>query len=687
MNSIRSIFNCIKIEFKNIFRIKAIKFIIPIICIYCCYTYVMSIFFEYGVWDVLRASSFVPMILMLLFMVLGFYLAKEEKRYNLDEVFFSIYRGKIIKLIGKLLTILSLILLVIFFCMISIFICSAIKGAPSIFYKQSIMYFIIYYLLPLFIGSIIGMIIGHVVKSKISYLLMLIIWFISVPLNEYIFKSIVDIVSLDLRAVQYFLNLGQYDINSGINILTGMPTQGFNLVQRVLIFIVGLSILLIINLINSKKSSIAIVLITIGIVVPTFNIYKRNLPTVKSLIYFGDGEKKDVIYYSLNKQFPENTVKFDIKKCNIILHENKTEEFETKMHIMPRENLKSLQFSLYNGFNIKKVLDNTNKALTFKRDGDFIMVLLDKPLKKGESKEFTFIYDNKSSPLFSVNKDMIILPNYFNYYPSNIIAPAMTEFNNSGLFTNDLSYKADFTVNIEGKKKVYSNLESVGPNQFKGTNCKGVTLYRGMITEDKYKNITYCYPSIQENSRENAKNFIDKYNNSVNKLNKKFDLDIEGLSSIKKILFMPIYDEGSSLGDDIFRDKDTLIVKVYKDTKIMTLPQENIEVNILGNYLRQAIKNEDQQYIKDLIIMALRDQESMKRNNNIGFLQGKIEGDSQSSNRDEVKYNLEKTLVTIIRKKDNDKFNQVLKVLIKASKEKNIDIKKVSREVNTLLKK
>ncbi|GAA0784283.1 hypothetical protein [Hathewaya limosa] len=687
MNSIRSIFNCIKIEFKNIFRIKAIKFIIPIICIYCWYVYVTSIFFEYEIWDVLRASSFVPMVLMLLFMVLGFYLAKEEQQYNLDEVFFSIYRGKIIKLIGKLLTLLSLILSVIFFCMISIFICSAIKGAPSIFYKQSIMYFIIYYLLSLFIEAIIGMIIGYIVKSKISYLLMLIIWFTSIPLNGYIFKSIVDIVSLDLRAVQYFLNLGQYDINSGINIMTGMPIQGFNLVQRVLIFMVGLSILLIINLINSKKSSIAIVLITIGIVVPTFNIYKRNLPTVKSLIYFGDGEKKDVIYYSLNKQFSENTVKFDIKKCNIILREDKTEEFETKMYIMPRENLKSLQFSLYNGFNIKKVLDDTNKALTFKRDGDFITVLLDKSLKKGESKEITFIYDNESSPLFSVNKDMIILPNYFNYYPSNIIAPSMTDFNNSGLFTNDLSYKADFTVNIEGNKKVYSNLESVGSNQFKGTNCKGVTLYRGMITEDKYKNITYCYPSIQENSRENAKKFIDKYDNSVDKLNKKFDLDIEGLSNIKKILFMPIYDEGSSLGDDIFRDNDILIVKVDNDTTTIPFNEEDIENNILGNYLRQAIKNEDQQYIKDLIIMSLRDQENIKINNDVGFLQGKIEGESQSSNRDGVKYNLEKALVTTIRKKDDDKFNEVLKVLIKASKEKNIDIKKVSMEVNTLLKK
>lgn len=208
-----------------------------------------------------------------------------------------------------------------------------------------------------------------------------------------------------------------------------------------------------------------------------------------------------------------------------------------------------------------------------------------------------------------------------------------------------------------------------------------------MIAEDKYKNITYCYPSIQENSRENAKKFIDKYDNSVDKLNKKFDLDIEGLSNIKKILFMPIYDEGSSLGDDIFRDNDILIVKVDNDTTTIPFNEEDIENNILGNYLRQAIKNEDQQYIKDLIIMSLRDQENIKINNDVGFLQGKIEGESQSSNRDDVKYNLEKALVTTIRKKDDDKFNEVLKVLIKASKEKNIDIKKVSMEVNTLLKK
>jgi len=85
--------------------------------------------------------------------------------------------------------------------------------------------------------------------------------------------------------------------------------------------------------------------------------------------------------------------------------------------------------------------------------------------------------------------------------------------------------------------------------------------------------------------------------------------------------------------------------------------------------------------------MSLRDQENIKINNDVGFLQGKIEGESQSSNRDDVKYNLEKALVTTIRKKDDDKFNEVLKVLIKASKEKNIDIKKVSMEVNTLLKK
>ena len=678
MNSLRCIWNCTKGELKNVFRMKSIKAILAIIIVYCLYIYTSCTFLENDPWDILRCSSFVPIALMFLFMILGFYLAREEKESNLEEVIASIYKGNFHKFIGKIFALLIIIFSLVFLSMMGVFICYMFKGVSIELYKQSIMYYLIYHIIPFFIEALIGMIIGSFIKNKISYLIMFLIWILTIPLNSFIFKTVMTITSLDLRVAMYFFNLGQYDIHTPIKTMIGLPIESFNLIQRLLILMVVLAIFIIINVRKNKNKLVCIVICFAVAIIPLSISYGGNIRTVKSLIYYGDGVKKDSIYYSNNKVV-EDKNNFQIKSCDITLDEKRTEKFITTLKVIPDENVKKLKFSLYNGFNIEKVTNSNNEILKFERDSDFVTVFLKDELKKDDSENITFIYDNESSPLYPVGKEVILLPYDFNYYPSNIIAPAMVSYNS--LTRNDLSYECDFTVNITGEKVVYSNLERVSKNKFKGK-ANGVNLFRGLIKEEEYKNVKYYYPYVASENKLPFENYINNYFEAEKIINDKLNIKLN--EKLEKVFFMPI-NQGSYT--EIFHKDNSIIVPSCNNiSSNLWFTKEEIAISMITSSLRENIKDENKEYIRDLMNRMLQSYVSIKNNEN-SIIATEIEffeesKDTISKTNEEIqRNNINKKILLILEKKDENEFKKLFKTIYDLAKQKDITIKEVEEKI------
>ncbi len=164
-------------------------------------------------------------------------------------------------------------------------------------------------------------------------------------------------------------------------------------------------------------------------------------------------------------------------------------------------------FTLYHGYNIKKILDENGNSVSFQREGDFIYI---EPTE--ETSKLTFIYQGHS-PKFYSNYQGALLIGGFCYYPMpGFLRVFQTETNNTVF--NFPEYDIDFNVTVHTMKTVYSNLSSDGKNIFKGK-TQALSLVSGMYYEQKNDEIRVLSAGI--NSFFDDAELRNQYENIVNK--------------------------------------------------------------------------------------------------------------------------------------------------------------------------
>ena len=157
-----------------------------------------------------------------------------------------------------------------------------------------------------------------------------------------------------------------------------------------------------------------------------------------------------------------------------------------------RSELKSYRFTLYHGYKVKQVTDQTGAALDFRREHDYVTVT-----RGGADVEYLCLEYTGKSPKYYSSYAGVCLPANFAYYP----IPGYRElFKDSfyGFIDCSLPYDTAFDVRCSGRKQMYCNLAARGNNHFAG-NARSITLLSGYYDTLKLNNTLVVYPKYADN--------------------------------------------------------------------------------------------------------------------------------------------------------------------------------------------
>ncbi|MCM1273297.1 MAG: hypothetical protein NC225_08940 [Clostridium sp.] len=260
---------------------------------------------------------------------------------------------------------------------------------------------------------------------------------------------------------------------------------------------------------------------------PSSNILMNENPegtVMESQMYYGndtgsreaDFEKFEAVSYKMEMMINtrlKNSVEIEVTPCNLDCY----------------------AFTLYHGFQVKRVSDQNGKKLRFSQVEDALYIYND----DSEDISLLNIYYKGGSSTYYSNALAIYLPGDFPYYPQPGIHDVYDR-ERYGYQSDFLEKDAYFEVNISGHSNIYSNLDSTKKGSYKGY-CRGPIFLKGFLKKYDYRDVTVTYPYLnKEFSEETIKKWIDTLKDGL------------GVSCPDKIFFQPSVNQPKVIhkGDD-----------------------------------------------------------------------------------------------------------------------------------------
>lgn len=222
-----------------------------------------------------------------------------------------------------------------------------------------------------------------------------------------------------------------------------------------------------------------------------------------------EGVGRETVYYDRNNITPPDACpEFKITSYDMELKLSNVLHAEVNVSVSP-SNLDIYGFTLYHGYKVKEVKDESGRALKFKQTGDWIEVE-----SAGETSSLTFSYDGYSNTHYS-NGQGAALPGTHAYYPRAGYVVCADE---GGYRNLTLDEPTQFDVKIKNRKKFFTNLDRTGKNTFSGKTT-GLTVVGGFYKEDKIGETNLVYTYIGRNTQNVKRMFSDlmqRYKRSFN---------------------------------------------------------------------------------------------------------------------------------------------------------------------------
>lgn len=193
----------------------------------------------------------------------------------------------------------------------------------------------------------------------------------------------------------------------------------------------------------------------------------------------------DVLYYWTHLQKEEDggfaAERYDMELKVINMLDAKVTVYVTE------PDLPVYKFTLYHGYKVSKITDQSGAKLSFEYDGDYVEVTSgDSPVTS-----LTFSYSG-ISPLCFANAQGLFLFDRVPFFPQ-CGYKSVFDVDNQSFSTSLLERDAIFNVNFGYKKEVFSNLEKTGDNTFSGVS-DGCVFVAGFVEEDTVNGISLAYP-------------------------------------------------------------------------------------------------------------------------------------------------------------------------------------------------
>ncbi len=200
------------------------------------------------------------------------------------------------------------------------------------------------------------------------------------------------------------------------------------------------------------------------------------------------------LYYSDNPQ-KKQAGGFNISSYNMNLRIDRLLEASVEMEV-DVNNLQQYIFTLYHGYHITQVSDDSGNPLTYKQEGDYITIDNN---SSGSLKSIVFKYYGYNYKFYS-NSEAVLLPGSFPYYPFSGFHEIFNISNRVFDIRNDgIKCGFEITIDFDSKLNIYSNLDKVDGNTFSGV-AESVLLFAGrFLTQTEVGGITAVY-SYLDNS-------------------------------------------------------------------------------------------------------------------------------------------------------------------------------------------
>ena len=420
----------------------------------------------------------------IVFLLLGYEYMGSDAKYEmaecLDVMPVSFLQRKCLEACVLFLLVLFQSILVIGYVLLAAVILG--ERAAFIFYMLKAM--IVYFTMPNLILCVIGMLIQQVKKRLVSSLMLLFATVYATIRFYQLFYGKETLYGIS-DATQFF-GVGTRYVG---NISDPYPISLHIVSKSVYILAACLFFLLLIWYWKSRKkwlfyAQAGLLLLFVG------NVILWNLPCSGN--YEGYEDQSDALYQEADALLQQD------KPIGILGEDTFwVTNYEMKVTMIPElkatvrmqvsdTSLPEYSFTLYSRAKIKKVVNQKEERLSYKRKGNFFTVYPDGK----ELSEICVVYEGSWLNRYYASASSAYLPGNFPYYPISGKRPV----DHNGLCTLP-EQESTFSLTIKGKKhNMISNLEQKGTH-FSGTSNQ-VTLLSGNYRKYKKDGMTYIYPAF-----------------------------------------------------------------------------------------------------------------------------------------------------------------------------------------------
>ena len=386
-------------------------------------------------------------------------------------------------------------------------VCSA--GAAAIFHVLAHIV-INFFVVPL-IGTLLGAVLAIYAKRGVAYIVLLVITFFSSPAVNGFCADLYYSTGISAnRWLRVFPFMTPSSFFYTPNIAYGYSLRPYRLFAFLMWILVLCALLLFFfarNRYGKHFLVLGVACLTLGLCCAPIVLQNNsdNIEDIESTEEVGG----EIRYYIINKTSPPDACpEFKITSYDMELKLSNVLHAEVKVSVSP-SNLDIYGFTLYHGYKVKEVKDESGRDLKFRQNDDWIEVE-----SAGETSSLTFTYSGYSNTHYS-NGQGASLPGTFAYYPR---AGYVTCYGDTGYETLTLDEPTQFDVKIKNRKKFFTNLDRTGKNMFSGKTT-GLTIVGGFYKEDKIGDTNFVYTSVGRDVNEIKKvfsNLMQTYDRSFN---------------------------------------------------------------------------------------------------------------------------------------------------------------------------
>ena len=368
------------------------------------------------------------------------------------------------------------------------------------------------------VGTLVGWVLASLFKRLIAYMISIFFLFLSSRIFEEMAFDFLYLLGINLYPIYDFLNFSEPSLGWSTNFHFGFSV----LPDRFWLMFAWITMLLsiiVFKLIRKKKRNS---LTIISLLFFTISIYFYQQPHSRFVMNGNlNGSLMYDIFHYKNKEIEINPPNFNVLNydLNIVV----VNRLYVTATLTVDEELPKYHFTLYHRYVITKITNQYGETMDFVQEGDHFRVY-----NSVETLEKIIIHYMGYSPRFYSNRQGVMLPGFFPYFPH---AGHHAVFSSElGTFEQIiLPQDAYFNITITGVNNVFSNLEQVALGHFSGRSTS-VTLVSGFLNSQTVDEITVVYPFLNhtEFNYENNNYFI-----------REFIRDFENSDQIEMLIILP----------------------------------------------------------------------------------------------------------------------------------------------------